>query len=149
MTALTAAFQSAPGLAGVTITQGSAPSAAGDPDFVIVGHDGSLDDEGALSGSAAAGSFTTEFITEGSPAGQEETGTINVVAVSQTGDPTDLPGRVTRAQALVTACDGASTDLRSGGIVFDGLGTAQVITRQYPQGCAAMTVFTVTYTSPW
>jgi hypothetical protein len=148
MAALTTAFTAAPALAGVTIT-GNAVTGAADPDFLIVGHDGSLDSDGSLSGITGAGSFDTEFITTGNPPGQLETGNVNITAVSQTGDSADLPARISRVQAILAACDDASTDLSTGGIVFDGPGAGQVITRQTGAGCAAIATFTITYTAPW
>lgn len=149
MTALTAAFQASAALAGVTITEGDAPSAAGDPEFIIVGHDGSLEADGSLAEITVSGTFSTEFVYDGSPPGQQETGQVNVVAVAQSGDATDLPARITRAQALLSACDTACTDLRSGVIVFDSAGTGRLLTRQAPAGCAAILAFAVTYSGPW
>src|SRR5262249_7502702 len=148
MDALYAAFTTSPALTGVTIVLGGIPSAAADPEFVVIGHDGTLDADGALSGITAAGSFNTDFIYTGDPAGQQETGVINVVAGSQTGDATDLPARISRPEVLLGACDDASTDLSVSGIVFDGTGPGRVVTRQ-GAGCAAITAFTVTYTAPW
>lgn len=149
MTALTAAFTASAALAGVTVTLGDAPSAAGDPEFVIVGHDGSLNPDGSLAEITESGSFTTEFVYDGSPPGQQETGRVNVVAVAQTGDASDLPARIARTQALLAACDTACTDLRSGVIVFDSAGVGRLFTRQAPAGCAAILAFAVTYSGPW
>jgi hypothetical protein len=148
MTALTTALTAAPALAGVTIT-GDAATAAADPDFLIIGHDGTLETDGSLSGITEAGNFTAEFITTGNPAGQQETGNIGVVAVSQTGDTTDLPARITRVEALYAACDDAVTDLKTGTIVFDGPGAGRIVTRQTGAGCAAILAFTISYSAPW
>jgi len=148
MAALTTAYTNAAALTGVTIS-GNVATAAADPDFLVIGHDGSLDSGGALSPITEAGNFDAEFITTGSPAGQLETGNINVTAVSQTGDTADLPARISRVEALYAACDDASTDLAVSGIVFDGPGAGRVVTRQTDQGCAAICAFTVTYTAPW
>jgi hypothetical protein len=148
MAALTTAFTAAPALAGVTIT-GNSVTGAADPDFLIVGHDGSLEPDGSLSGITAAGDFTTEFITTGNPPGQLETGNVNIVAVSQTGDTADLAARISRVQAILAACDDASIDLTVSGIVFDGPRAGRVVTRQTGAGCAAIATFTVGYTAPW
>jgi hypothetical protein len=148
MAALTAALQASPGLSGATVT-GNAPSAASDPDFVVVGHDGTMEADGSLAETTQAGTFASEFITSGNPPEQEETGTVNMVAVSQTGDTADLANRVTRAQQLLAAVDDATTDLRSGQIVFDGPGGGTLVTRQDARGCAAILAFTVTYSAPW
>jgi hypothetical protein len=148
MAALTTALAAAPALAGVTIT-GDVATAAADPDFLIIGHDGTLDPDGSLSGITEAGAFDVEFITVGDPAGQLETGSVNITAVSQTGDTADLPARISRVQAIYAACDDAATDLTTGGIVFDGPGACRVITRQTGAGCAAVETFTIDYTAPW
>jgi hypothetical protein len=148
LAALTTALTTAPALAGVTIT-GDVATAAADPDFLVIGHDGSLEADGSLSGITEAGSFDAEFITAGNPAGQQETGNIGLVAVSQTGDTTDLPARISRVETLYAACDDATTDLKSGAIVFDGPGAGRVVTRQTGAGCAAILAFVITYTSPW
>lgn len=96
VTALLAAFAAAAPLTGVTVADGPSPTAAADPDFIIVGHDGSLDADGALSGITQAGSLTQAWLEF--RAVKEETGHVHCVAVSQTGDSTDLPGRRARAR---------------------------------------------------
>lgn len=152
MAALTATFQASSALAGVTISQGGGAPAIADPDFIIVGHDGALLSDGSLAEITQAGTFTTQFIADGQPPMAEETGAIHVVAVSQTGDSTDLPARVTRAQALLSACADACADLRSGDITFDLAGNGSLMTRQprtAGQGCGAIFSFTITYSSPW
>jgi hypothetical protein len=148
MAALTTALTAAPALAGVTIT-GDVATAAADPDFLVIGHDGTLDPDGSLSGITEAGNYDVEFITIGSPAGQLETGSVNITAVSQTGDTADATGRISRAQAIYAACDDAVTDLTSGGIVFDGAGACRVVIRQTGSGCAAVETFTIDYSAPW
>ena len=149
MAALTSLFQASVGLAGVTVTEGDAPSVAADSEFIVVGHDGSLAADGSLAEFTVSGTFTTNFVTEGHPPGQQEDGRVNVVAVAQSGDAGDLPGRITRAQALLSACDAACTDVTSGVIVFDSAGTGRLITRQASAGCAAILAFTVIYSGPW
>jgi hypothetical protein len=145
--ALTAAFQASPALAGVLITTGISTTSQAAPEFIAVGHDGTLV-AGSLAEVTEAGMFVTAFIAQGSPPLQEETGTVNVIAVSQTGDTSDLAGRITDAQRLLGACDDACTDLKTSGIVFDSADSGRLITRQ-AQGCAAIIAFTVGYTVPW
>ena len=148
MAALTTALTAASALTGVTIT-GDVATAAADLEFLVIGHDGSLDSDGSLSGITEAGSFDAEFITVGDPAGQMETGSVNVTAVSQTGDSSDLAARICRVQAMYAACDDAITDLSTSGIVFDGPGAGRVVTRQTAAGCAAISTFAIGYTAPW
>jgi hypothetical protein len=148
LAALTTALTGAPALAGVTIS-GDVATAAADPDFLIIGHDGTLGPDGTLATVTEAGNFDAEFITAGNPAGQQETGNINITAVSQTGDTTDLGGRISRVETLYAACDDATTDLKTGGIVFDGPGSGRVVSRQTDAGCAAILAFTISYSSPW
>ena len=149
MAALTAAFKASAALPGITITEGNAPSAAGDPEFIIVGHDGTLEADGSLAEFTTSGTFTSQFVAEGQPPLAQEDGSVNVVAVSQTGDQGDLPGRITEAQRLLSACDDAAKDLHSGDIVFDNAVTGRLLARQSAQGCAALLAFTITYSSPW
>jgi hypothetical protein len=149
MAALTTAFQAAAGLSGVTVTQGYTPTAAADPEFIIVGHDGSLEADGSLAEFATGGTFTSTFIEQGQPPLSQEDGTVNVVVVSQTGDQGAMAARITEAQRLLSACDDAITDLHSGDVVFDSVGTGRLLTRQTSQGCAAIIAFTITYSSPW
>ena len=149
MAALASLFSASPALSGVTITEGDAPSAAGDPEFIVVGHDGSLAPDGSLAEFTVSASFSTQFITGGSPPAQLETGRVNVVAVAQSGDATALAGRITRAQELLAACDAACTDVTSGTIVFDSAGSGRLVTRQASAGCAAILAFVITYSGPW
>ena len=69
--------------------------------------------------------------------------------MSQTGDQGDLAGRMTRAQALLAACDDACTDLRTGDTVFDLAGNGRLLARQSAAGCAAIFSFDVTYSTNW
>lgn len=148
VTALLAALTSAAPLAGVTIADGPSPTAAADSDFIIVGHDGSLDADGALSGITTAGSLTQAWLEF--RALKDETGHIHCVAVSQTGDATDLPARRARAQALVAACEDAALAAGVvGGLQFEGTEDAAIAYRQLGQGLAVMIPFTIGYTTQW
>jgi hypothetical protein len=148
VTALLAALTAAVPLAGVTIADGPNPTAAADPDFIIVGHDGSLDADGALSGITQAGSLTQAWLEF--PRTKDETGHIHCVAVSQTGDTTDLPGRRARAPALGAACEDAA--LAAGvvsGLQFEGTEDAAPAYRQVGQGTAVIIMFTIGYSTQW
>jgi hypothetical protein len=148
VTALLAAFAASAPLAGVTVADGPSPTAAADPDFIIVGHDGSLDADGALSGITQAGTLTQAWLEF--PRTKDETGHVHCVAVSQTGDAADLPARRARAQALVAACEDAALAAGVvGGLQFEGTEDAAVAYRQLGQGAAVIIPFTIGYTTQW
>jgi len=70
--------------------------------------------------------------------------------VSQTGDSGDLPGRRTRAQALMQACENAAAAAGIvSGLQFDGTQDAAVLYRQGGQGCAVIIAFAVAYSTQW
>ena len=146
ITALLAAYSAAAPLAGVTIADGPEPSALAAADFIIVGHDGTLGDDGALADITEAGSSTQEWMAF--PSQRDETGAVSCVACSQTGDSNDLPGRRARAQALVAACEDAAIAI-TGPIVFDGTVEVHFLSRQTPQGAAVIAAFTVGYAAPF
>jgi hypothetical protein len=147
--ALLAAFQGSTALSGVTISL-DVPSAINESQFVIVGHDGSLEPDGSLSPITEAGAFTTKFAYTGNPPGQQEDGTVNCVAVCQTGDATLLAAQITAVEAVLTACSAAASDLlTSGGIQFETVQGAHLWTRQAGAGCAAEIAFTITYSAPF
>jgi len=137
------------GTPGVTITLGDVPTAAADPEFVIVGHDGTLEPDGSLSLTPEAGSWTAAFIVTGSPPLTEETGQVHCVAVAQSGDTADVAGRVAEAQRMQGACDDACADLTVSGIKFTPASQGRLATRQSGAGFAAVLAFTVEYTAPW
>ena len=148
VTALLAALAASVPLAGVTIADGPNPTAAADPDFIIVGHDGSLDADGALSGITQAGTLTQAWLEF--RAVKDEAGHVNCVAVSQTGDSLDLAARRARAQALVAACEDAA--MAAGivsGLQFEGTEDAAIAYRQLGQGLAVIIPFTIGYTTQW
>jgi hypothetical protein len=151
VTALTGLLAAAPALAAVTVTDGPAPAALAAGDYLIVGHDGTLNPDGSLSEFANTGTFAQDWSRfDAAPgSGKDETGAINCVVTSETGDTSDLPGRLARVQAILAACEDACVSAQSGTVVFDGTGAAQVMTRQTPNGCAAVLAFTITYTAPW
>jgi hypothetical protein len=148
VTALLAAFAASSPLSGVTVSDGPSLTAAQAQDFIIVGHDGALDADGALSGITQAGSLTQGWLEF--QAVKDETGHVHCVAVSQTGDSTDLPARRARAQALVAACEDAAMAAGVvGGLQFEGTEDAAVAYRQLGQGVAVIVPFTIGYTTRW
>ncbi len=146
ITALVTAYTGAGPLAGVVIADGVSPTALAANDFIIIGHDGTLSERGALADVTEAGYCSQEWMAF--PAQRDETGAVHVVAVSQTGDSADLPGRRDRAQALLAACEDAAIAI-TGAIEFDGTLEAHFLTRQDMEGCAVMAVFTVGYACPY
>ena len=149
VTALIAAYAASAGLTGVTVYDGDTVTARADQDFIIVGHDGSIDSTGALASIAPAGDVTQEWMSLAPPA-RDEKGQIRCVAASQTGEAADIPGRRARVQVLLDACEDAAIAAQDvAGIMFDGTTDATFIYRQNTQGCAVMCAFTVGYTSPW
>ncbi len=154
VTALAAAAVAWPALAGVSITDGDVPGLADPGDYVIIGHDGALDASGALSAVTQAGTITQAWLDMGpgsAPAATEETtGRIHCVAVSQTGDITDIPARRARVQVLMGAVgDSALAANVVNGILFDGVDEGSYIYRQNTLGCAVIGVFGLGYSAPW
>lgn len=149
MTGLYNLFTGSSNLTGITVSLGLTPTAAMDSEFVIVGHDGTLDADGSLQETSEAGTFTMTFVTQAVPPLQEETGLVRVVAVSQTGDTSDLPGRITEAERLLAACTDAVANQKVSDIIFDTATPGRLYTRQGGQGCVAMFAFTISYTAPW
>jgi hypothetical protein len=147
---LAAALEPTPsGQPGITIDLGLSPSAAADPLFIVVGHDGSLSPDGSLSETAQAGTLSVKFTASGQPPLQQEDGIVHVVLVSQTGDSGDLPGRIGEAQDLLAACNDAVADLKSGDMRLEPVSDVRLYTRQAVQGCVAEFAFSVGYSAPW
>ena len=148
--ALVAALEPTPaGQPGLTIDLGLNPSAAGDEQFIIVGHNGTLNPDGSLSETAEAGTTTTKFTAMGEPPLQQEDGVVHAVLVAQTGDSTNLAGMIAQAQTLLEACNDACSDLKSADLRVDSAGDARLYTRQSAAGCAAEFAFSFTYSAPW
>lgn len=146
--ALITALAAAPALAGVPVSDGPQPTAAQSADFIVVGHGGNLDADGALSGVTQGGTLTQAWLEF--PALKQETGHIACTVVSQSGDPADVAGRRARAQALIAACEDAA--LGAGvvsGVLFEGTESASVTYRQTTAGLAVIAAFTVGYTTQW
>ena len=144
--ALLAAYQAAPALAGVPVYDGPQPSAAYDADFIIVGHDGTLTADGTLQATAPAGTYAQAWAD--STSGQEETGSVNCLAVSQTGDTADLAGRRARVKVLLAAAEDAAAAAVVPHLTFDGTSDGRFITRGVA-GVAVMCAYRVSYSAPW
>jgi hypothetical protein len=149
MTAVYNLISASPALSGVTVTLGLSPTAAMDSEFVIVGHDGTLNADGSLSENSEAGTFTMAFIVMGQAPLQQETGQVRIVAMSQTGDSGDLAGRITEAERVLAACTDAVAGQKATDILFDTAAPGRLLTRQAGQGAVAGFAFTIGYTAPW
>jgi hypothetical protein len=145
--ALLAAYQAAPALAGVPVYDGPQPTAAYDADFIIVGHDATTSSDGVLQATALAGTYLQNW--EDTTTGQQETGSINCLAVSQTGDTGDLSGRRARVKVLLAAAEDAAAAAVVSHLTFDGTTDGRFITRQGSAGVAVMCAYRVSYSAPW
>jgi hypothetical protein len=147
VTALLAAYNAAAGLSGVPVYDGAQPSGAADQDFIIVGHDGTIAADGTLEATALAGIYLQNWAD--STDGREETGSVNCLIVSQTGDAADLPGRRTRVKVLLAAAEDAAAAAVVAHLTFDGTTDGRFITRQGSAGVAVMCAYRVSYSAPW
>ena len=145
--ALLAAYTAAPALTGIPVYDGPQPSAAYDPEFVIVGHDATMAPDGTLEATALAGNYLQEWAD--STDGQEERGTVNCLIVSQTGDTADLPGRRARVKTMLAAAEDAALAAQVTHLTFDGTTDGRFITRQSSAGAAVMCAYRVAYSAPW
>lgn len=139
-------------LSGATVYDGAQALTLTDEDFVIVGHDGSLAADGTLNANALAGTFTQQDIEQG---GRQETGYVNCLIISQTGQATDIAGRRQRASDLLQAAEdaaGANGGYQSGGfhgLMFDGTSDGRFINRLYGNGSAVLLAYRVYYSTEW
>jgi len=144
---LLAAYQAAAGLSGVPVYDGAAPSGAADADFVIVGHDGTMAADGTLEATALAGTYLQNWAD--TTDGREETGSVNCLAVSQTGDAGDVAGRRARVKVLLAAAEDAAAAAVVSHLTFDGTTDGRFIYRQGQAGAAVMCAYRVSYSAPW
>jgi hypothetical protein len=144
---LLAAYQAAAALAGVPVYDGAQPSGAADTDFVIVGHDGTIAADGTLEATALAGIY--QQLWADLTTGQDERGTVNCLAVSQTGDATDLAGRRARVKVLLAAAEDAAAAAVAAHLTFDGTTDGRFIYRQSAGGAVVMCAYRVAYSAPW
>lgn len=147
VTALLAAYNAAAALAGVPVYDGAQPSGAADTDFILVGHDGSIAADGTLEATALAGIYAQNWAD--STDGREETGSVNCLIVSQTGDTSDLPGRRARVKVLLAAAEDAAAAAVVAHLTFDGSTDGRFIYRQSAGGAVVMCAYRVSYSAPW
>ena len=147
VTTLLAAYQAAPALAGVPVYDGPPVTAAIDPDFLIVGHDATTAPDGGLAATALAGIYLQNWADL--TTGRDETGSVNCLIVSQTGDTTDLPGRRARVRVLLAAAEDAAATAGAPHLTFDGTTDGRFITRQSAAGVAVLCAYRVSYSAPW
>lgn len=147
LAALLAAYQAAPALAGIPVSSTVAPTAYAAADFIIVGHDASMDGDGFLQSAALAGTYTQNLAYM--PNVTEERGTVNCLIACQSPDITDVAGRLARAQALAAACEDAADAASATQLTFDGTTDGRFITRQGANGLAVICAYRVAYSAPW
>ena len=146
-TALLAAYQAASGLAGVPVYDSDVITSASDPDFIVVGHDGTMGPDGTLEATALAGTYLQDW--SDTTTGKDERGSINCVAVSQTGDPADTAGRRARIKTLLAAAEDAAAAAAPSHLTFDGTTDGRFLTRQSTGGVAVICAYRVAYSAPW
>lgn len=147
VTALLAAYQSAPGLAGIPVYDGGVPASASDPDFLIVGHDATMGADGSLEATALAGTYLQEWAD--TTTGRDERGSVNCLIVAQTGDSGDTAGRRARATVLLAAAEDAAAAAVVTHLTFDGTTDGRFIYRQGQAGVAVLCAYRVSYSAPW
>lgn len=147
VSALLAAYQQAPALSGVPIYDGPPVTSAVDPDLIIVGHDATTAPDGGLQATALAGIYLQDWAD--TTTGREETGSVNCLIVSQTGDTSDLPGRRARVKVLLSAAEDAAAAAGAPHLTFDGTTDGRFITRQSAAGVAVLCAYRVAYSAPW
>lgn len=147
VTALLAAYTTAPALNGVPVYDGAQPTGAADPDFLIVGHDATMAADGTLEATALAGTYTQDWAD--STTGMEERGSINCLIVSQTGDTADIAGRRARVAVLLAAAENAALAAVVTHLTIDGTTDGRFLYRQSMGGAAVMCAYRVAYSAPW
>lgn len=152
--ALLAAYGAAPGLSGVPVYDGPAAMTGSDPDFIIVGHSGTLGPDGTLVPDVLQGTFTQGGLVM--PGVREETGFVNCVIACQSGDATDIPGQRQRASDLLAAAEDAAAagggypgGARGAGLMFDGTSSGQFTSRLSQGGSAVLLAYRVSYSTGW
>jgi hypothetical protein len=145
--ALLAAYQAAPALQGVPVYDGAQITSSTDPDFLVVGHDGTTGTDGALQATALAGNYLQQWADTST--GQDETGIVQCLIVAQTGDPADVAGRRTRAPTHLAAAEDAAAAARPSHLTFDGTSDGRIVYRQGAAGVAVLVAYRVAYSAPW
>jgi hypothetical protein len=150
--ALLAAYQAAAALSGVQVYENVRAMTGSDPDFIIVGHDGTLQADGTLAPDAPAGTFAQSNLEM--PGVRQETGMVNCVIVSQSGDAADFGDRSQRASDLLDAAEDAAAvtgghPAAAPGVMFDGTSDGRFITRLSQGGIAVLLPYRVAYSTEW
>ena len=148
--ALAAAYAAAPGLSGVPVYDTVQSVTFSDPDFVVIGHDGSLAADGTLSASPTGGTWTQQDVAEGI---REESGYVNCLIISQSGDVAGMAARRQRASDLLQAAEDAVTGTAAypasaPGLMFDGTADGRWIP-WLSQGAAVIVAYRVYYSTGW
>ena len=81
--------------------------------------------------------------------GRDETGSVNCLIVSQTGDASDIAGRRARVKTLLAACEDAAAAAVVAHLTFDGTTDGRFICRQSAGGAVVMCACRVSYSAPW
>jgi hypothetical protein len=149
--ALAGAYQAAAALSGVPVYDSVRAMTGTDPDFILVGHDGTLQADGTLNPDAVAGTFTQVNLEM--PGVRQETGYVNCVIVSQTGEG-DVAGRRQRASDLLDAAEDAAAagggyPAAAPGVMLDGTSDGRFITRLSLGGIAVLLAYRVSYSTEW
>lgn len=147
VTALLAAYQAAAALSGVPVYDGAQPSGAADTDFIIVGHDGTIAPDGTLEATALAGTYAQQW--SDLTTGRDETGSVNCLIVSQTGDVSDVSGRRARVKVLLAAAEDAAATAVVSHLTFDGTTDGRFIYHPSAGGIAVLCAYRVSYSAPW
>lgn len=152
LNALVAAYQGASALSGLPVYDNVRAMTGSDADCVIVGHDGTLEADGTLAPDALQGVFVQKNLY--TPGVRQETGFVNCVIVSQTGDATDITGRRQRASDLHQAAEDAAAatggyPASAPGLMFDGTSDGRYITRNSLGGVAVLIAYRVSYSTEW
>lgn len=150
--ALTAAYTAAAGLSGVPVYDSVQAMTGSDPDFIITGHDGTLEADGTLAPDALAGTYLQSNLEMTGV--RQETGYINCVLACQSGDAGDTAGRRARASILLSAAEDAAAvtggfPAAAPGVMFDGTSDGRWITRQSLGGTAVLVAYRVAYSTEW
>jgi hypothetical protein len=143
---------SAPGGGGVPVYDGLRPMTGSDPDFLIVGHDGTLEADGTLAPDALAGTYLQQNLEMTGV--RSEAGSVNCVLVCQSGDAADAAGRRQRAALLLSAAEDAAAasggyPAAAPGIMFDGTSDGRWVNRLSLGGVAVLVAYRVSYSTEW
>ena len=144
---LLAAYQAAAAFSGIPVDSTVTPTALAAADFIIVGHDGSMDGDGVLQAAALAGTWTHDWAD--TTTGQEERGSVNCLIACTSPDTTDVAGRLARAQALLASAEDAAGTAAVAHLTFDGTSDGRFVVRQGAAGLAVICAYRVAYSAPW